>query len=206
MFASDNQTEFVDKPCLTLQCGNPAKGDQDGLIRAVAGANKNTVVVLMAGGPVLTPWADDVRAILEAWYPGAEGGTAIARVLFGDVDPGGRLPVTFPQREEDLPTAAAPSATPASARTPSTPRASSSATATSTRRASHRASRSGTACRTRLGVLRPAHRAGARRRAWRARVTATIRNTSGRPGSDVRSALRRPARAERAPCRSRRAR
>src|SRR5829696_2859579 len=108
VFASDSQTEFVDKPCLTLQCGNPSKGDQDGLIRAVAQANPNTVVVLQTGGPVLTPWADDVRAIVEAWYPGAEGGTALARVLFGDVDPGGRLPATFPAREEDLPTSGHP--------------------------------------------------------------------------------------------------
>jgi beta-glucosidase len=108
VFASDNQTEFVDKPCLTLQCGDPGKGDQDGLIRAVAGQNRNTVVVLETGGPVLTPWADDVRAIVEAWYPGAEGGTAIARVLFGDVDPGGRLPATFPMREEDLATSGRP--------------------------------------------------------------------------------------------------
>ena len=104
VFASDNQTEFVDKPCLTLACSNPAKPNQDAMIEAVAAANPNSIVVLMAGGPVLTPWAGDVRAILEAWYPGAEGGTAIARVLFGDVDPGGRLPVTFPEREEDLPT------------------------------------------------------------------------------------------------------
>ena len=108
VFASDSQTEFVDKPCLTLQCGNPSKGDQDGLIRAIAAANPNTVVVLQTGGPVLTPWADDVRAIVEAWYPGQEGGTALARVLFGDVDPGGRLPATFPVREEDLATSGRP--------------------------------------------------------------------------------------------------
>ncbi len=103
VFASDNQTEFVDKPCLSLQCGNPPRGDQDGLIDAVAAANPNTVVVLETGGPVLTPWRDRVRAVVEAWYPGAEGGTALARVLFGDVDPGGRLPATFPRREEDKP-------------------------------------------------------------------------------------------------------
>jgi len=103
VFASDNQTEFVDKPCLSLECGNPQRGDQDGLIEAVAAANPNTVVVLETGGPVLTPWRDRVRGIVQAWYPGAEGGTALARVLFGDVDPGGRLPATFPQREEDKP-------------------------------------------------------------------------------------------------------
>jgi beta-glucosidase len=108
VFASDNQTEFVDKPCLTLQCGHPQRGDQDGLIRAVAQANPNTVVVLLTGGPVLTPWVDQVKAIVEGWYPGAEGGNALARVLFGDADPGGRLPVTFPAREQDLPTSGRP--------------------------------------------------------------------------------------------------
>ena len=108
VFASDNQTEFADKPCLTLQCGNPPRGDQDGLIRTVAAANPNTVVVLLTGGPVLMPWAGDVRAIVEGWYPGVEGGNALARVLFGDVDPGGRLPATFPVREEDLPTSGRP--------------------------------------------------------------------------------------------------
>ena len=70
----------------------------------MASANKRTVVVLETGGPVLTPWRAKVPALLEAWYPGLEGGTAIGRVLFGD-DPGGRLPVTFPRREADLPTA-----------------------------------------------------------------------------------------------------
>jgi beta-glucosidase len=66
------------------------------------------VVVLETGGPVLTPWRDKVRGLVEAWYPGAEGGTAIARVLFGDVDPSGRLPATFPRSEADLPTAGDP--------------------------------------------------------------------------------------------------
>ncbi len=108
VFASDSQTEFVDRPCLTLQCGNPAKGDQDGLIEAVAAANPKTIVVLQTGGPVLTPWADQVGAIVEAWYPGAEGGNALARVLFGDADPGGRLPATFPAAESDLATSGHP--------------------------------------------------------------------------------------------------
>jgi hypothetical protein len=57
---------------------------------------------------VLTPWRDKVAGLLEAWYPGEEGGTAIARVLFGDVDPGGRLPATFPVREADEPVAGDP--------------------------------------------------------------------------------------------------
>jgi len=103
VFASDAQREFVDKPCLTLECGNPSRGDQDGLIAAVAAANPRTIVVLETGGPVLMPWVDQVPAVLEAWYPGQEGGTALARVLFGDVDPGGRLPATFPRNENDKP-------------------------------------------------------------------------------------------------------
>ena len=60
-------------------------------------------VVLETGGPVLTPWRNKVRALLDAWYPGQEGGPAIARVLFGDTDPGGRLPTTFPRKEGDTP-------------------------------------------------------------------------------------------------------
>jgi beta-glucosidase len=103
VFAGDYQTEGSDKRCLTLEC--PDQGDQDGLIEAVAAAQPNTIVVLETGGPVLTPWRDKVKGLLEAWYPGESGGTAIARVLFGDADPGGRLPVTFPQREADEQTA-----------------------------------------------------------------------------------------------------
>jgi beta-glucosidase len=103
VFASDHQMEFVDKPCLTLECGNPDHGDQDGLIAAVAAANPRTIVVLETGGPVLMPWVDQVPAVVEAWYPGQEGGSAIAAALFGDVDPGGRLPATFPRDEGDKP-------------------------------------------------------------------------------------------------------
>jgi beta-glucosidase len=104
VFTPDYQTEGVDRRCLTLECP-PAFGDQDTLIERVAAANKRTIVVLETGGPVLTPWRGKVAGLLEAWYPGQEGGTAIARVLFGDVDPGGRLPATFPRRARDLPTA-----------------------------------------------------------------------------------------------------
>jgi beta-glucosidase len=107
VFAGDYQTEGVDKNCLTLECP-PYRGDQDALIEAVAAANPNTIVVLETGGPVLTPWRSKVRALVEAWYPGQEGGPAIARVLFGDVDPGGRLPATFPRVEGDTPTAGDP--------------------------------------------------------------------------------------------------
>jgi len=78
-------------------------GDQDKLIAAVAAANPHTVVVLETNGPVLMPWLGKVAAVLEAWYPGSGGGAAIARVLFGEVDPSGRLPVTFPASLEQLP-------------------------------------------------------------------------------------------------------
>jgi beta-glucosidase len=121
VFASDIQSEQFDKPGLDIDDGQltlvpPGVGnptiDQDAVIDAVAKANPNTLVVMETGGPVLTPWRNRVRALVEAWYPGADGGTAIARVLFGDVDPGGRLPVTFPQREEDAPTHGDPEAYP----------------------------------------------------------------------------------------------
>lgn len=77
---------------------------QDELITRVRRANPNTIVVLVAGSPVqMDPWLAKVPAVLEAWYSGMEGGHAIARVLFGDVDPSGKLPCTFPKRLEDSP-------------------------------------------------------------------------------------------------------
>jgi beta-glucosidase len=102
---ADTATEGADKPCLGLDCGSRDALRRDALIERVAAANPRTVVVLETSGPVLTPWRRRVAAILEAWYPGGAGGSAIARVLFGDVDPGGRLPATFPRRAADLPTA-----------------------------------------------------------------------------------------------------
>jgi beta-glucosidase len=84
------------------------RDDKDALIAAVAAANPRTIVVLETAGPVLTPWRGDVEAILEAWYPGMAAGDAVARLLFGDADPGGRLPATFPRAERDLPTAGRP--------------------------------------------------------------------------------------------------
>jgi beta-glucosidase len=77
--------------------------DQDALIDAVATANSKTVVVLETGGPVLMPWLPKVGAVVEAWYAGTSGGEAIARVLTGEVNPSGRLPITFPQSAEQLP-------------------------------------------------------------------------------------------------------
>jgi beta-glucosidase len=78
-------------------------GDQNQLIEAVAEANPHTIVVLNTGGPVLMPWLSQVSSVLEAWYPGQQFGDAIAAVLFGDANPGGRLPVTFPASQTQGP-------------------------------------------------------------------------------------------------------
>lgn len=112
--AGNYETEGADLSCLSLECPD-AYGDQDALIQQVAAANPKSVVVLETGGPVLTPWRDQVNGLLDEWYPGEQGGNAIAHVLFGDVDPSGHLPVTFPQSETDEPTAADPSAYPGEA-------------------------------------------------------------------------------------------
>ena len=76
-------------------------GLQSALIAAVAAANPRTVVVLNGGLPAEMPWLNAVRAVVQAWYPGLEGGRALADVLFGVVNPSGRLPMTFPKRYED---------------------------------------------------------------------------------------------------------
>jgi beta-glucosidase len=80
-------------------------GRQDDLVTAVAAANPRTVVVLQTGGPVEMPWLAAVPAVVQAWYPGQECGNAIADVLTGAAEPGGRLPQTFPARWDDNPTA-----------------------------------------------------------------------------------------------------
>ncbi len=77
-------------------------GNQNALIAAVTAANPHTVVVLESGGPVLMPWLGEAAAVLEAWFPGSGGGTAIARVLFGAADPSGHLPVSFPTSVSEL--------------------------------------------------------------------------------------------------------
>jgi beta-glucosidase len=79
-------------------------GRQNELIARVAAANPRTVVVLQTGGPVTMPWLDQVAGVIQAWYPGQECGNAIADVLFGEVNPSGKLPQTFPIRLEDNPT------------------------------------------------------------------------------------------------------
>jgi len=83
-------------------------GQQDQLITSVATANPHTIVVLETGGPVLMPWAHQVAGIIEAWYPGTAGATAIANVLFGEVNPSGHLPITFPSSLQQLPRPDAP--------------------------------------------------------------------------------------------------
>ena len=100
VFAHQWVSEGWDVPNLSLP------DDQDRLIEAVAAANKRTIVVLETGGPVLMPWIDRVAAVMEAWFPGQRGGEAIARVLFGAAEPEGRLPVTFPLSETQLPPSA----------------------------------------------------------------------------------------------------
>lgn len=95
--ARDFGNESLDRANLTLP------QDQDRLIRAVVAANPRTVVVLATGGPVLMPWLDQVPAVLEAWYPGQAQGTVLASVLFGDTNPSGKLPVTFPRSETEQP-------------------------------------------------------------------------------------------------------
>ena len=97
VLASGAVGEGMDRASLALP------GDQDRLIAAVAAANPRTVVVLNTGGPVLMPWLDQVGAVLQAWLPGQQFGAALAAVLFGDADPGGRLPVTFPATPEQGP-------------------------------------------------------------------------------------------------------
>ena len=142
-------------------------GDQDELIAAVAAANPRTIVVLNTGGPVLMPWLRDVEAVLQAWYPGQAYGEALAAVLFGDADPGGRLPMTFPASDEQGPAPPTrPERYPGVAARSATTRASSSATAGTTPPASGRCSRSGTASPTPPSSCgrRAARATGSRRR------------------------------------------
>ncbi len=85
---------------------------QDELVKQVAAANPHTIVVLENGDPVLMPWLNSVKAVLESWYPGQRGGEAIANILFGDVNPSGKLPISFPKSEADLPHLTIPSPPP----------------------------------------------------------------------------------------------
>ncbi|MEU0534548.1 beta-glucosidase H [Amycolatopsis tolypomycina] len=91
------ESEGFDRTSLALP------GRQDELVARVAEANRNTVVVVNAGSPVEMPWRDDVAAVLLTWFPGQAGGDALADVLFGSEEPGGRLPTTWPAKLEDAP-------------------------------------------------------------------------------------------------------
>jgi beta-glucosidase len=97
VFESDWESEGMDRVDLSFPSA------QDALVAAVAAANPHTVVVLENGGAHVMPWLANVSAVLEAWYPGQKGGTAIARLLFGAVNPSGKLPITFPASVSQLP-------------------------------------------------------------------------------------------------------
>lgn len=97
-FGGEWQSEGFDRQSLALP------GLQDTLIEQVAAANPHTIVVLNTGSPITMPWLSSVAAVVQAWHPGQECGNAIADVLFGDTNPSGKLPQTFPVRLEDTPT------------------------------------------------------------------------------------------------------
>jgi beta-glucosidase len=97
VFVNQYMTEGWDSPTLSLP------NQQDALVSAVAAANPHTIVVLETGGPVSMPWIDQVKGVLAAWYPGIGGAEALANILFGSVNPSGRLPISFAKTENDLP-------------------------------------------------------------------------------------------------------
>jgi beta-glucosidase len=113
VFVSDVSSEGFDRPDLTPRAGycDPVEQtgctyegiDEDALVSAVAAANPNTIVVLQNGGPLVMPWLSQVKGVVEGWYPGQVDGDALAPVLFGDVDPSGHLPETFPVALSDGP-------------------------------------------------------------------------------------------------------
>jgi beta-glucosidase len=96
VMVGDDAAEGSDHPIVLAE-------RQNRLVTAVAAANRHTVVVLKTGSAILMPWVDKVPAILEAWYPGEEDGNAVAAILFGDVNPSGKLPLTFPKSVSDVP-------------------------------------------------------------------------------------------------------
>jgi len=97
VFVYQWESEGMDLDSLSLS------GNQNDLIERIAAANPHTIVVLETGGPATMPWADQVSGILEAWYAGSSGARAVANVLFGDVNPSAKLPITFPKSDADLP-------------------------------------------------------------------------------------------------------
>jgi len=109
VFATQWETEGADLTTLGLPSNTTdtfnQTYDQNALITAVAAKAKRVIVVLENGSPVLMPWLGNVHGVLESWYPGVQGGQAIADLLFGDINPSGKLPITFPQQDSDLPQA-----------------------------------------------------------------------------------------------------
>ncbi|HWC33943.1 MAG TPA: glycoside hydrolase family 3 C-terminal domain-containing protein [Mycobacteriales bacterium] len=110
VFIADGETEGVDRKSLnavdtecTLACLPPVGPDQNALVAAVAAANPNTIVVVQAGGPIAMPWLKQVRGVLDMWYPGEQDGNVAAALLFGDVNPSGKLPLTFPKSMKQSP-------------------------------------------------------------------------------------------------------
>ena len=95
--ADNYETEGEDRPSMKLT------GKQDKLIESILNVNDNTVVVMNTGSPIEMPWVSSCPAILQVWLPGQEGGNAISNILFGNVNPSGKLPVTFPIALEDNP-------------------------------------------------------------------------------------------------------
>jgi beta-glucosidase len=104
VFVSQWESEGMDLPSLNFaDVIHSVPIDQDALVEAVAEANPRTIVVMENGGAQVMPWLNQVAAVLEAWYPGERGGPAIANLLFGTVNPSGKLPITFPASVNDLP-------------------------------------------------------------------------------------------------------
>jgi beta-glucosidase len=109
VFVAEPTSEGRDMRSLNLS------NKQDDLVSAVAAANPRTIVVLATGGPAAMPWIDEVSAVVEIWYPGVRGAEALADILFGDVNPCGKLPATFAKSEADLPHPELPGSQPAPA-------------------------------------------------------------------------------------------
>src|SRR4051794_5897988 len=111
VFVADTLSEGSDRTtldpnpwlCATLFCSGTGE-DENGMVEAVAAANPNTVVVIDSGAPVSMPYLDKVKAVLDAWFPGVENGNSIANILYGNANPSGHLPQTFPKSLADMPT------------------------------------------------------------------------------------------------------
>jgi len=103
-FVFVNQFSTESRDFLTLSLPN----NQDALVAAVSAANPKTIVVLETGGPVSMPWIDHVAAVFATWYPGIGGAQALANLVSGEVNPSGKLPITFARTEADLPTPVVP--------------------------------------------------------------------------------------------------